>query len=118
MLRSDDFFSVIDDATPSEKVAAVGVIIELYSGAVADRLVEAGFLNFLVRDREKGCRIVTVHDVQTSGVDILDPQTGINASVVVGTWVEDLALYAQHWEGFESSFDIRSMRLTGQRFTK
>jgi hypothetical protein len=37
--------------------------------------------------------------------------------MVVGIWLEEDTVFAVHWDGFTSRFDINSMQFIGQKFT-
>jgi hypothetical protein len=50
---------------------------------------------------------------------VVESMEGIkpNASWVVGIWLEEDTVFAVHWDGFTSRFDINSMQFIGQKFT-
>jgi hypothetical protein len=117
---SNDILIELQAYSPKEIIKLPSGTLELYSSKMADSLLDAGFLNFVLtddRNRRLGYSIKDFqrHKVLVKGQEAMKKP---NASCIMYVWTENGELCAQHWEGFISRFDINNLELIAQTFSK
>lgn len=120
MTDREELGRLLAGAVPETVVQVSAGKVELYSSAVADQMLAAGYLNLVLRRNTGELEAVSIADMESQAVKV-EGQEKLkrpNASAVVGIWSEGDKLFAQHWDGFLSWFDGHSMELLGQRFTR
>ncbi|KZL08664.1 hypothetical protein PsAD2_04117 [Pseudovibrio axinellae] len=118
--QSTDFSECIKAAIPAETLEIPLGSLELYLSKAADYLLEKGYLNFIIRDRHEnllGCRISEFQNEKATTAN-QENLVKSNASCIMHMWLVDNQIFAQHWDGFISQFDIGSFILTEQKFVK
>lgn len=96
-------------------------ILKLYSsiGGVDDRLIDAGFLNFVLRGTNGQLLGYAIEDFENTPIIVESMETlkQPDSSSVTNIWIEEDTVYAHHWDCFTSRFDPSTMKLIGQKFT-
>jgi hypothetical protein len=117
---SNDLLTELETCTPKETIKLPSGVLELYSSKMADKLLDAGFLNFVVTDARNRRLGYPISDFQRHRI-IVKGQEAMkkpNASCIMYVWIENDELCAQHWEGFISHLDVNNFDLIGQTFSK
>ena len=119
---SEELLEIIQlETEKSEKILNIPCgVLKLYSliGGVDDRLINTGFLNFILTDKDGTLLGYPIKEFQDASI-VVKSMEGMkpNASWISDIWLEENTVCALHWEGFTSRFDINSMQLIGQEFT-
>ncbi|CAC9443671.1 hypothetical protein [bacterium endosymbiont of Bathymodiolus sp. 5 South] len=119
---SEELLEIIQPETekPEEILNIPCGILKLYVplDGVSGRLIDAGFLNFILTDKDGTLLGYPIKEIENTPI-VVESMEGIkpNASWVVGIWLEEDTVFAVHWDGFTSRFDINSMQFIGQKFT-
>jgi hypothetical protein len=119
---SEELLEIIQpEAEKSENILNIPCgVLKLYSsiGGVDDRLVDAGFLNFILTNKDGILLGYPIKEFQDTPI-VVESMEGMkpNTSWVTSIWIKNNIVYAGHWDGFTSRFDINSMQLIEQEFT-
>ncbi len=118
--RCNEIESRIDRKDCEQTIGLESGTIELYLGKSADRLSALGLLNIVMRDQHDQLSGWSIESIKNSGLTVKHQEAmrEPNTSTVMNIWVEGSELCAQHWEGFISRFDGKTMKIVSQAFTK
>ena len=118
-LLPDDLTRLVDGVEPREVLNIPKGELSVYRVNVANTMLDRGFLNMVLRDNSGRCYGFPIAEFENTPVTIINQErmTQLNASRIVGVVLEDGLVYAQHWEGFNTTFDPETMEVLGQKFT-
>jgi len=116
----DEISSRINAVDCKQSVALGNGTIYLYIGKSADNLSALGYLNMIVRDQHGQSSGWPIKSIKNAVLVVKHQEVMAepNASRVIGMWLDGSDTCAQHWDGFTSRFDSKTLKLISQVFTK
>lgn len=116
---SKNWTQKIESIKPEQILKVPCGILKLYHDPIYKDLRDAGFLNFVLTDKEGILLVYPIKDFRNTPiiVESMETLTHPNASWVTDIWIEEGTVYAHHWGCFVSRFDPSTMQLIGQKFT-
>ncbi|WP_077965870.1 hypothetical protein [Ensifer adhaerens] len=118
--RCDEIARQVNLADCRASVQLASGLVELYLGASEDRLTQLGLMNVIIRARDERIFGIDVDAIKNTRIVVKNQENmqEPNTSAVTAIWLEEGGIFAQHWDGFTSIFDVNTMELISQSYTK
>lgn len=118
--QSSEMVKLIEPSDLKTRLQAPLGDVELYLGKTADFFENMGFLNIVVRKYDEEILFLPISEFLKTKIIVkhLPRLINPNASMIMSISMDDKWIYAQHWDGFRSSFDAKDMNLVSQEYTK
>ena len=112
--------TIIVDADPKARIDLPAGTLALYASGDADRLLERGFLNIVLRNKDGRNFGIRVDAFRENPVTVTHQEAlkKPNASCIMNVSLAGDCVVAHHWDGFVSELDSTTLQLLGQTFTK
>ncbi|MBB3391051.1 hypothetical protein FHT82_003823 [Rhizobium sp. BK275] len=116
---SDKLINELNSFVPHARLELPNGTVDLYSSDMGDKLLDAGFLNFVVRNASS-VQGYPLTEFEVTKLTVIGQENlkKPNASYIMYVWIEEERLCAQHWDGFISYFDLKTFAFLEQKFIK
>ena len=119
LLLSNELTNALSHEKPKTSVSVGGKILCLYLGEMSDRLRGCGFLNIVLWVGDSASALgVSELENRNMKIKFQERMKKLNSSEIVGLSLSGGKVYLQHWDGFRTEMEPRSMEVIGQQFTK
>jgi len=117
---SKNWIQKIESIKPEQILKVPCGILKLYYDPIYKDLMDAGFLNFVLRDTNEQLLGYSIKDFENTPIIVESMETlkHPDSSWVTSIWFKNNIVYAHHWDCFTSRFDSSTMELIGQKFTQ
>lgn len=115
----DKLTKCLEKEIPKKEIHNSIGIIKVFNSKTGKILINNGYLNFVILkdDYYLGLSISELEKYHVSITNQPDMKTP-NTSFVTDIEIIDGKLNVFHWDGFKSYFDLKTLSLLGQTFTK
>lgn len=117
---SNDLRQIVARANPKTIIITPDGELCHFLSSIEDDLLEKGYLNIILRKRSGEVLGIAINSFQASNLVVSgqEKMAKLNASCIMDISLSDGIIHTQHWDGFDTLIDLKTLEVVEQIFTK